>query len=72
MTSCPVCSRHNPDLRALRRLAPPSLAMPGVARGTDAAFVRRHAVSEGYPFPITLAAEPLAQGQRKTRRKARR
>lgn len=72
MTSGPVCRRYDLDLRALRRPAPPSLAMRGVARGTDAAFVRRHAASEGYLFPITLAAEPLAQGQRKTQRKARR
>lgn len=59
-TSCPFCRRHNRHLQKLHAMAPPGLAVLGVARETDVALVRRHAVSEGYRFPITLAAEPLA------------
>lgn len=59
-TSCPFCRRHNRHLQKLYTLAPPGLAVIGVARETDAALVRRHAANEGYRFPITLQAEPLA------------
>jgi thiol-disulfide isomerase/thioredoxin len=59
-TSCPFCRRHNRHLQKLHALAPPGLAVLGVARETDVALVRWHAASQGYRFPITLAAEPLA------------
>jgi thiol-disulfide isomerase/thioredoxin len=59
-TSCPFCRRHNQHLQKLHALAPPGLAVLGVARETDAARVRKHAATQGYRFPITLAAEPLA------------
>jgi peroxiredoxin len=59
-TSCPFCRRHNRHLQKLHALAPPGLAVLGVARETDEALVRRHGAREGYRFPITLAAEPLA------------
>lgn len=59
-TSCPFCRRHNRHLQKLHALATPGLAVLGVARETHAALVRRHAAAEGYRFPITLAAEPLA------------
>ncbi|MBL8345357.1 MAG: TlpA family protein disulfide reductase [Rubrivivax sp.] len=59
-TSCPFCRRHNRHLQRLHELAPPGLAVLGVARETDVALVRRHGAREGYRFPITLAAEPLA------------
>jgi len=59
-TSCPFCRRHNRHLQKLHESAPAGLAVLGVAREIDAALVRRHAAKEGYRFPITLAAEPLA------------
>jgi thiol-disulfide isomerase/thioredoxin len=59
-TTCPFCRRHNRHLQRLYAEAPPGLAVLGVARETDAARVRRHAAAEGYRFPITLEAEPLA------------
>ncbi len=59
-TSCPFCRRHNRHLQKLHALAPPALAVLGVARETDAAHVRQHVAREGYRFPVTLAAEPLA------------
>jgi thiol-disulfide isomerase/thioredoxin len=59
-TSCPFCRRHNRHVQKLHTLAPPRLAVLGVARETDAAQVRRHVAREGYRFPVTLAAEPLA------------
>jgi len=59
-TTCPFCRRHNRHLQRLYAEAPPGLTVLGVARETDAARVRRHAAAEGYRFPITLEAEPLA------------
>ena len=59
-TTCPFCRRHNRHLQRLHAEAPPGLQVLGVARETDAGQVRRHAAREGYGFPITLDAEPLA------------
>lgn len=59
-TTCPFCRLHNRHVQRLFAEAPPGLRVLGAARETDAARVRRHAAAEGYRFPITLDAEPLA------------
>ena len=56
-------TRHHSEpafLQRLHALETPGLTVLGVARESDAALVRQHAAREGYRFPITLDAEPLA------------
>ncbi len=60
-TTCAFCRRHNQHVEQLRRAAAGlPLVVLGVARDTDAAAVARYAQREGYGFPITLAAKPMA------------
>lgn len=60
--SCPFCKRHNAHVDKLFRAAQ---ARPGpgvltVARERDPAAVRRYLAVNGWQFPVTLDAEPLA------------
>ena len=61
--TCPFCRRHNPHVEKLHRAARAqgkALSVITAARDGDAAQVRRHAEAQGYTFPITLEAAPLA------------
>jgi thiol-disulfide isomerase/thioredoxin len=59
--TCPYCRRHNPHIEKLHRAAAGQpLRVLGAARERDPAAVRRHAQAQGYSFPITLDAQPLA------------
>ncbi len=59
--TCPFCRRHNAHVDKLYRAAadggPQVLT---VARDRDPAAVRRYLASNGYTFPVSLDAEPLA------------
>lgn len=60
-TSCPFCRRHNQHVEKLHRAAAGQrLKVLGVARESDAAWVRRFAQQQGYSFSITLDHAPLA------------
>lgn len=62
-TTCPFCRRHNQHVEKLQqaaRAAGAPLTVLGVARDRDAAVVRRYAQAQGYSFPITLDAAPMA------------
>jgi thiol-disulfide isomerase/thioredoxin len=60
--TCPYCRRHNPHVEKLHRAAAGKpLRVLGVARDRDPAAVRQHALAQGYSFPITLDAQPLAE-----------
>lgn len=62
-TTCPFCRRHNQHVEKLHRAAQAAgapLRVLGVAREKDAAAVQRYAQAQGYSFPITLDAAPMA------------
>jgi thiol-disulfide isomerase/thioredoxin len=61
--TCPFCRRHNPHVEKLHRAARArgkALSVLTASRDADAAEVRRYAAAQGYTFPITLDAAPLA------------
>lgn len=59
--TCPFCKRHNAHVDKLYRAAgdggPQVLT---VSRDRDAAAVRRYLAANGYTFPVSLDAEPMA------------
>lgn len=60
--SCPFCQRHNAHVDKLYRAtqARPGPGVLTVARERDPAAVRRYLAVNGWHFPVTLDAAPLA------------
>ncbi|MBX3634274.1 MAG: TlpA family protein disulfide reductase [Rubrivivax sp.] len=60
--TCPFCRRHNQHVDKLHRAAAGrALTVLGAARDRDPAAVRRHMLSQGHAFAVTLDWRPLAE-----------
>ena len=60
-STCPFCRNHNRHVQKLQQAAAGTdLLVLGVSIDDDAGVAAAHARHEGYSFPITMAAQPLA------------